>query len=180
MLYEFCRTSGFIPETLEAYYGQAFNCGGFVVHYSHPKDSWFRMFDDLPLDMPRTTQMHYDLDFYPPKAMLYLNDVGEAKDHFLLFPKQANGSYLDLSTHLERKRFTAYPPTLPPLTASRCAATHRYFAFGKQHAHLCLYRVRCAEHRTPATILSTILTSAYSCWLRRRRLLAGGDPFRQS
>lgn len=86
ILNEFCRTSGLF-ETLEAYYGQAFNCGGFVVHYSHPKDSWFRMFDDLPLDMPRTTQMHYDLDFYPPKAMLYLNDVGEAQGPFSLVPK---------------------------------------------------------------------------------------------
>jgi hypothetical protein len=86
ILHDFCNTSG-IFDVLSTFYDAPVRYAGFVIHYSHPKDMWFRMFDDIGLEMPRTAQMHYDLAFFPPKAMLYLNDVGEDQGPFSLVPK---------------------------------------------------------------------------------------------
>jgi FkbM family methyltransferase len=61
---------------LSSLYGFEFGKIGFSLHLSRPNESWYRTFDDIKLEPSRTSQMHYDLEYAIPKAMLYLNDVG--------------------------------------------------------------------------------------------------------
>lgn len=82
----FCASAG-VFAALSAFYGDAFGSAGFVVHVSQPTDTWFHVFDDIGLNMPKTTQMHFDLDFAAPKSMLYLNDVGPGQGPFSLRAK---------------------------------------------------------------------------------------------
>jgi hypothetical protein len=84
---EYCQISG-LAETISAYFGQQYGQLGFVLHLSHPRDTWYRVFDDIKLDMPKTTQMHFDLVFDVPKAMLYLNDIGEKQGPFSMVLKE--------------------------------------------------------------------------------------------
>jgi hypothetical protein len=78
---KFCEEAG-VFEALSTYYGHPYRDLGFAIHLSHPKDTWFRQFDDIGLEMPQTAQMHFDLSFEHPKAMLYLNDVSEKQGPF--------------------------------------------------------------------------------------------------
>jgi hypothetical protein len=86
LLNEFCEKAG-IFDAISAYCGDNYRSAGFGVHVSQPRDTWFHVFDDINLPMPKTTQMHFDLAFDSPKAMLYLNDVGENQGPFSLVPK---------------------------------------------------------------------------------------------
>jgi hypothetical protein len=99
---DYCSEAG-IFDMLSAYYGENFRTVGFVIHYSHPKDKWFRVFDDLGLEMPRTTQMHYDLAFSPPKAMLYLNDVSEDQGAFSFIPKDTDWELFGIGLALKKE-----------------------------------------------------------------------------
>jgi hypothetical protein len=98
----YCSDAG-IFDMLSAFYGENFRGAGFVIHYSHPKDRWFRVFDDLGLDVPRTAQMHYDLDFSPPKAMLYLNDVNEDQGAFSYIPKESDWEHFGMGLALKKE-----------------------------------------------------------------------------
>jgi hypothetical protein len=102
ILMDYCSEAG-IFDMLSAFYGENFRYAGFVIHYSHPKDTWFRVFDDLGLEMPRTAQMHYDLAFSPPKAMLYLNDVGEEQGAFSFIPKEADWEHFGIELALKKE-----------------------------------------------------------------------------
>jgi hypothetical protein len=83
---EFCEQAG-VFEALSAYYGHPYRDLGFAIHLSYSKDTWFRQFDDIGLEMPQTAQMHFDLSFEHPKAMLYLNDVSEKQGPFSVVQK---------------------------------------------------------------------------------------------
>ena len=102
ILTEYCSIAG-IFDALSAFYGANHQTADFVVHYSHPKDTWFRMFDDLGLDMPKTTQMHFDLAFSPPKAMLYLNEVGEEQGPFSIIPKSSDWEHFDFELAFKKE-----------------------------------------------------------------------------
>lgn len=84
---DFCQASG-LAETISAYFGQQYGQLGFVLHLSHPRDTWYRVFDDIKLEMPKTTQMHFDLAFEIPKAMLYLNDIDQKQGPFSMVFKE--------------------------------------------------------------------------------------------
>jgi FkbM family methyltransferase len=81
LMHTFCRENH-ILDILSQLYGIEFERVGFSLHYSYPRETWYRLFDDLNLPPPRTTQMHYDLEYAIPKAMLYLNDVGLTQGPF--------------------------------------------------------------------------------------------------
>jgi hypothetical protein len=83
---EFCRRIG-IYDAISAFFSEDYRHCGYVIHLSHPGDTWFHVFDDIGLTMPKTTQMHFDLAFEVPKAMLYINDVGEKQGPFSIVPK---------------------------------------------------------------------------------------------
>jgi hypothetical protein len=86
MVKRFCDQEG-VFEAISAFYGEQYRALGFVIHVSHPNDSWYRQFDDIGLQMPLTSQMHFDLSFELPKAMLYLNDVGTEQGPFSVVQK---------------------------------------------------------------------------------------------
>ena len=78
---EFAEQSG-IFDMLSAYFGREFRKAGFVLHLSHPKDTWFHVFDDIGMPPPRSAQFHFDLKAKAPKAMCYLNDIDLANGPF--------------------------------------------------------------------------------------------------
>ena len=81
LLNEFCRDAG-VFETVSTFMGRPYSHAGFAVHISHPQERWYHPFDDLNLPIPRTANMHFDLEYSVPKAMLYLRDVSEEQGPF--------------------------------------------------------------------------------------------------
>jgi hypothetical protein len=86
ILQDHCRSSG-VFESLSSFFGRDFSWAGFVIHYSSPRDTWFRVFDDIGLPLAKTAQLHFDADYLYPKAMLYLNDVQSVNGAFSLVPR---------------------------------------------------------------------------------------------
>ncbi len=101
---DFCHQGG-IFEALSALYGRTFDKVGFSIHVSHPGDRWFHVFDDVGLPVSATADYHYDEAYEVPKAMIYMNDVGEDQGPFSLVPesqKWANlGSWLNYKKELQ-------------------------------------------------------------------------------
>ena len=99
---EFGEHSG-IFDLLSAYFNTELRQVGFVLHLSHPRDTWFRTFDDIGLEPPKTAQMHYDLDFCPPKAMLYLEDVDQDQGPFSLVRKSGPWEHFEFKHSLRKE-----------------------------------------------------------------------------
>jgi FkbM family methyltransferase len=85
LLADYCRKEG-VLDAVSAFYGVEFSKVGYSLHISHPGDSWYHVYDDLNLPVAKTAQMHYDLGYEVPKAMVYLNDVTEEEGPFSLIP----------------------------------------------------------------------------------------------
>jgi FkbM family methyltransferase len=104
ILKDYCVHAG-VFDALSAMYGVEFNKVGYTLHISHPGDKWYEVYSDLGLPVAKTGQMHYDLGYEVPKAMVYMNDVDESNGPFSLYPN--SHTWEDLGFWLSlRKQWT--------------------------------------------------------------------------
>ncbi len=104
ILKDYCIQAG-VFDALSAMYGVEFSRVGYALHISHPGDKWYEVYSDIGLPVAKTCQMHYDLGYEVPKAMVYMNDVAEANGPFSLYPN--SHTWEDLGFWLSlRKQWT--------------------------------------------------------------------------
>ena len=86
ILHTFFGRTG-VQEALTKLYATPMSLEGFALALSHSNEGWYTgPYADSGLPTARTVQMHFDEDYWAPKAMLYLNDVRKENGAFCLHP----------------------------------------------------------------------------------------------